>query len=358
MPIARKLPSGTWRVRVYSHVDEKTGKQIYKSFTGKTKREAEEKGRAYEKEAAAKKNSDLTVGDALERYISAKDGVLSASTVRGYRQMQSKYYDSLRDESIFNVTTESLQRFVSSISGDVSAKTVSNVYGLLSAALAMFRPDAVFRVSLPKKAKPKKTSPSSSDVQALYADADKEMKICIALAAFGGLRRGEICGLKYGDVKNGSISVHADMVENEHNQFVYKELPKTADSIRSVRVPNEVIKLIGKGKKDDFIVKRTPNAVTHAFTRLRNRQKLDICFHDLRHYFASVGAVLGIPDNYLADFGGWRRGSGVMKQIYQNIMVEERDKYQNIMVDHFSFMTQNMTQTMTQKEKSPVNTGP
>lgn len=340
MATAKQLPSGSYRVRVFTH-STPDGKKHYKSFTAPTKKEAERLAINYE---PPQKNHDLTVGEALDRYVASKKGVLSASTVRGYVQMKDKYYASLRDKPIYSINTEILQIYVSSITGTMSAKSVSNVYGLLSATLAMFRPDAVFRVSLPKKVKPKKLSPSSEQVQALFKGADRELQVCIALAAYGSLRRGEICGLKYKDIKNGVITVHADMVENEHNKFEYKEIPKTSDSVRTVRVPAEILELIGKGKPDEFIVKRTPNAVTHAFTRLRNRAGLDICLHDLRHYFASIGAVLSIPDNYLSDFGGWRRGSGVMKEIYQNIIPEERDKYQNIMVEHFSEMTRGMTQ--------------
>lgn len=351
MATAKRLPSGSWRVRIFTHRTP-DGKKHYKSFTAATKREAERMALDYE---PPQKDHDLTVGEALDRYIKVKKGVLSASTVRGYTQMMNgKYFETLKDKPIYSIDSETLQVFISTISGEVGAKSVSNIYGFLSAVLAMFRPDAVFRVSLPKKIKPKKLSPSSAQVQKLFDAADREMKVCIALAAYGSLRRGEICGLKYKDIKNGVISVHAVMVENEDNKFVYKPIPKTSDSVRDVRVPDTILDLIGKGKPDDFIVKRTPNAVTHAFTRLRNNAGLDICLHDLRHFFASIGVVLGIPDNYLSDFGGWRRGSGVMREIYQNIIQEERDKYQNIMVEHFSEMTRSMTRKKADHNGPPI----
>lgn len=40
MPKAKKLPSGNYRCRVFSHTDSE-GKKIYKSFTAPTKRQAE-----------------------------------------------------------------------------------------------------------------------------------------------------------------------------------------------------------------------------------------------------------------------------------------------------------------------------
>ena len=341
MATAKKLPSGSWRCRIYDYTDEK-GNQHYKSFTADTKRKAEKLADIY-LDACAERNRTaridrITVQEALTRYIDAKSGVLSPSTLRGYRKMAANDFGNIEDVDIFDLTSERLQRFISSLTRNRrrSPKTVSNIYGLLSAALSMFRPDAVFHVSLPKRAKQKKTAPSNRQIRELFFAADHEMKVCIALAAFGSMRRGEICALKYSDMKGDLISVHADIIENEDCKFVYKEIPKTSDSIRTVKLPHEVIKMIGKGKPDDFIVKRNPPAVTYSFRKLRDKLNLDIRFHDLRHYFASIGAVLGIPDTYMSDFGGWRRGSSVMKEVYQNVIEDEKEKYRDVMVDHFS----------------------
>lgn len=339
MATARKLPSGSWRCLVFDYIDD-NGKRRYKSFTAPTKKQAELAAAQYSSSEKVRSRSDLTVKQAISRYIASKEGVLSPSTVRGYRQMEKRYFGKIGATSIYKLTNESVQKFISNISNDVSAKTVSNVYGLFTAAIAMYRPEAAFRVSMPKKVKPKKTAPSSAQVQRLFSEADGELKICIALAAYGSMRRGEICALKYKDVTGCRVSIHADMVENDGNKFIYKEIPKTNDSVRTVTVPAEVATLIGAGPEDGFIIQRTPNAVTHAFTRLRNRLGIDICFHDLRHYFASIGAVLGIPDIYLSDFGGWRRGSGVLKDVYQNTIETEKIKYQDIMTEHFSGLMQ------------------
>ena len=336
MATARKLPSGSWRCRVYTGKDA-AGKNMYKSFTARTKREAELKATQYLNSPELQKHKNtVTVSDALERYITAKAGVLSPSSIRGYRQMQRRYYGSIGNADVYRLTTEDLQRFVSSIAGTVSAKTVSNVYGLLSSAVGMFRPDASFRVSLPKKVRQKRSSPTNRDIISLFGSADGDLKVCIALAAFGSLRRGEICALQYGDLDGCVLYVHADMVKNSENKFVYKEIPKTSDSVRRVVLPEMVVQLLGSGAPDEFIIKKTPNAVTSAFMKLRNRLGLGIRFHDLRHYYASIGAVLGVPDTYMSDFGGWRRGSGVLKEVYQDVMEDAGMEYRQKMNDHFS----------------------
>ena len=332
MATAKKLPSGSWRVRVYSHTEG--GQKKYKSFTAPTKKLAELAAAQF---TASEKTGgmDLTVQQAIERYISAKEGVLSPSTIRGYRQLQGKYYDSIGDLSVYKLTTEKLQRFISSISSGRSAKTVSNIYGLLMSAVGMFRPEAAFRVSLPKRVKQKKSAPAGDQIQQLFDAADDEMKICIALAAFGSLRRGEICGLKYKDIRGCLVSVHADMVEDADHNFLYKEIPKTSDSVRVVQIPQPIADLIGTGPADEFIIKRNPTSITHRFVALRDRLGIGMRFHDLRHYFASIGAVIGIPSTYLSDFGGWGRSSKVMQETYQGIFEADKQKYQDMMSDYF-----------------------
>ena len=336
MATAKRLPSGRWRIRVYLGKDP-SGKDVYKSFTGPTKRDVERTATTYVAENRFVTSVyDMTVKAALERYIKAKTPVLSPSTIRGYRVYQRSYYDSINDKKICQLVSEDMQMFISSLVGTVSAKSVSNIYSLLLSSVTMFRPDAVFRVTLPSKKKVRKSSPSDADVKTLFLQARPELQLCIALAAFGSLRRGEICALKHCDVTGQSVYVHADMVVDENNEYHYKEIPKTSDSIRTVLLPQEVIDLIPDGVDDEFIVSVNPDALTSRFRRLRDRLGINVCFHDLRHYFASIGVVLGIPDRYLSEFGGWRNESSVMKQVYQNRIDEAAKEYANTLVSHFS----------------------
>jgi hypothetical protein len=87
MATAKKLPSGSWRVQVYSHKDN--GKKVYESFTAPTKAEAEMKAAKYAMQKKLRARYDLTVKDALEGYINAKEGVLSPGTIRGYDRMRN-----------------------------------------------------------------------------------------------------------------------------------------------------------------------------------------------------------------------------------------------------------------------------
>lgn len=335
MATAKKQPSGAWKCRVYSHTDE-NGKKHYRAFTAATKQEAEQEAAKFSGSMERAARVDLTVSEALEGYISAKTGVLSPKTVREYKGMQNRCYGSINHERIRRLDNIRMQQFVSDLSKESAPKTVRNVYALLVAAIALYLPDKTFKVTLPARVKRKACAPSDADVRVLFSSASDWMKICIALSAFGSLRRGEICALTFGDIEGNTIHVNKDIVQDAASEWVIKDMPKTAESVRDVNVPTEVIQLIGKGEKGTRIIDKNPNSVTLAFIRLRNRLNIDIRFHDLRHYFASIGAVLNIPDIYLASFGGWRIGSGVMKEVYQNRIMGQIAEYSDTMISHFA----------------------
>lgn len=168
----------------------------------------------------------------------------------------------------------------------------------------------------------------------LYETAKPKLKVCIAFAMCG-LRRSEICGLKYEDIKDGIAHIHAEIVQDKNQKWVYKDRPKTDDSDRYVRLPKFVLDLIGEG--EGFVVSYyNLNSITQAFIDHRNRLGLDVRLHDLRHFFASSAAALKIPDIYTADMGGWDRNSSVLKTVYQNNIKTMSEYYEKKMNEPLS----------------------
>ena len=341
MARAKKLPSGNWRARAYSHTTP-DGKKHYESFTASTKQEAEMLAAKFSNSRSSYNIFDLTVSTAIDKYIDSKTNVLSPSTIRGYRQVQGKYFDSIGNMKVKKLTSKDIQFFISDLSAKLSSKTVKNIYGLLTASIALFAPDIHFRVTLPMKEKTLSESPSESDVMALYDSAQEWLKKCIALGAFGGLRRGEISALKFKDIQNNSIYVHADFVLDEYNVWHYKPMPKTVKSVRTVKLPGRVIELLGTGSPDAYVVGVMPDKITKGFYRLKENHKIDIRFHDLRHYYASIGSILGIPDFVMADFGGWEHDSKSLKQSYQGNIKSITDGYSKKLNDHFDTLIENV----------------
>lgn len=329
MPKAKKLPSGSWRTQAYSFTDG-NGKRHYESFTAPTKAEAEMLASRFAMDKKRHSRCDLTVSEAIAGYIRAKEGVLSVSTIRGYDKMLRCNYDAIGNKRIKQLTNEDMQLFVSDLAKKYSAKTVGNIYGLLKASIGLYMPDLHFRVTLPVKTKTRPTSASTEDVRALIHEAGPEMKIRIALAACG-LRRGEMCALKYEDIENGVAHIHATLAQDKNNRWIYKDIPKTAGSDRYVTLPPVVVDMIGTGS--GRIIKCYPPAVTAGFIRLRKKCGIDKRLHDMRHFFASSAAILGIPDIYLADMGGWERDSSVLKSVYQNNITKMSDFYSRKMAN-------------------------
>jgi len=343
MATAKRQPSGMWKVRVYSHTSS-DGKKHYRAFTAPTKQEAEQLAARFSGSSDRAARVDLTVAEAIEGYIRAKENVLSSSTIYGYRVLERNCFDDIGHIKIAKLSSAKVQQFISDLSAEKSPKYVRNIYTLLSSSIALYDPEITFRITLPSKQKKRAYAPSDDNIKALYNAAPDWLKICIALAAFGSMRRGEIRALKYGDIEGNVIHVHADIVRGANGSWVYKEMPKTVDSFRDVLLPSQVIELIGTGDPDEYIIPDgTPNRITDTFMHLRDSLGLPhIKFHSLRMYYCSVSAAIGIPQSYTERAGGWHTNSPIMRDVYQKPIQEYEKSYSGKLCDHFNDMLKNV----------------
>ena len=336
MATAKKLPSGSWRIRVYSHTED--GKKVYRSFTSddpspKGKRKVELEAAQFAAEQERKKHSAITVGDAIERYITSKASVVSPSTLRGYRSLQKQHYKPLERIQIDRLTDETVQLWISDISVGRSPKTVRNIYTLLSSAVNMFDRSVRLDPELPAKQQPDLYTPIDKDVQRLIDHVrGKDLEICICLAAFGPMRRGEICALESGDINGNVVTVRRAMVLGPDKQWCIKQ-PKTYAGYREIEYPREVIALMSgrQGRLFDF----TPDALSNRFKRAVIYAGLHhFRFHDLRHYSASIQHAMGIPDEYIMARGGWA-SDYVMKRVYRHALSDKERQYNDKVSGYF-----------------------
>lgn len=339
---AKKLPSGSWNVRIYDYTDE-SGKPLYRSFTASTKADAEMQAASFKATKHRIQRNDLTIGEAVDKYISVKEGTLSESTIAGYVK-DARQLSQISNLHINKVTSEELQRFISAFNKDHSPKTTKNVMGLVLSSIRMFKPDAVFNITMPMYVKPKLRIPDDNDIKLLMDAAPRKMKLCIALGC-KSVRRGEICAIKLKDIKEDgdgfSIHVHGDCVLDRHNQWVFKDTPKTPESDRYVLVGRQVIDLVDVTDKDAYIVDYRPNTITQQFGHLSKRLGIKMNFHATRHYYASIMAYLGVPDFVTAEMGGWRDTGGAMKRIYQGVQEERTKQFLQQSDAHFNALMEN-----------------
>lgn len=330
MPNAKLLPSGHYRVRVYSHTEN--GVRKYESFTAPTKKEAEQKARQFSEKKDRGNKSDITVINAIKGYIAVKEKVLSPSTIKGYNAILHNY-ESIKDIRLSRLDNLTIQGFINELAGKSSPKYVRNVYALFTSSVRLYDQDLVFRITLPQKAKRIKKAPSDDDVKMLYDKASGTLKKGIFFGMLG-LRRGEICALLYSDIEGNILHVNKDMVKGMDG-WVVKDIPKTSESERMIELPDNFRDIIGYG--DDRIVKCCPNYLTTYFHRLGLKNDIEICFHDLRHYFASIAHAMGIPDKYIMTMGGWK-SDNVLKNVYKNSIEDIEKKYRSEYADKISHL--------------------
>lgn len=152
----------------------------------------------------------------------------------------------------------------------------------------------------------------------------KELGILISMCM--GLRIGEVCGLKWGDVDLNNMTVHIRHTvsriykgsdENTNRTKLKVDIPKTASSYRDVPITKDLAEILRREsaqyKKDIYIVTGSgkptePRRYRECLNRLLDRLGLPhIKFHSLRHSFATrcieaggdcktVSALLGHSD--------------------------------------------------------------
>lgn len=331
MPTAKKLPSGTWRVRVY--VGKKDGKTITQSFTGPTKKDAERKASTF---LAVTKHNDLTFGEAAEKYIEAKTNVLSPNTIRTYR-LHNNRLASLHGVRVSRLDSEKAQRAVDQLSRTLAPKTVASCYGFLTAVLAMFEPGTVLRVTLPERQKKETPIPTDEEVDLMIREAPSEdLRLAIQLAAFGSLRSGEACALSRDMVQKNHIHIGRTYALDDAQNWIIKNSPKTSAGNRDIPLPSPLMAQIrASNREDGRIIKYTPSSLHDAFRRLTKRLKIyPYKFHSLRHYFASMLHAKGVPDKVIAKLGGWEDVSTLQK-IYQHATADKLEEASQILNDLF-----------------------
>jgi len=336
MATAKKLPSGKYRCLIF--VGMENGKRKYKSFTADTKREAERMAVNYQTDLEDKQ---YTVSEMISRYIKSKEKILSQTTLKAYISIQNNLMKEISNIKVKSLNSSNTQAWIGSISAGHSPKTVKNAYGLLSAALELYAPEIRLSVKLPQQEKRKTYVPTDEDIKILMEylkEYDQDMYIACNLAAFGTMRRSEICALTADDVKGNTISVNKAMVLSVNDEWILKTT-KNISSTRDIEMPDFVIDML---PKEGRLVNISPSRVSDRFIKYLKR--LDIRrfrFHDLRHYSASIMHAIGVPDVYIMERGGWS-SDYTLKNIYRGSMDDFSRKFTNMTNDHFTAMQHEM----------------
>lgn len=318
---ATKLPSGNWRCRVCIGTDT-SGKRHWKSVTAPTKARAERDAAAlmveYEAEEQVIDKSSLS--QAAARFIAQHESVLSPSTIKAYTSISrsiERYDKGLWESSVYRISTADIQKLIDVMAREgLSAKTIHNVNAFISAVLTSC--DVQLRhPKLPKKVKTGMNIPDISTVkQILEAVKGTDLEVPVMLAAFGSMRRGEICALQMEDIEGNVAHVHRDMVMDKNNNWVTKA-PKTYTSDRYIELPDFVIQAI---KEKGCITKKNPGCISKNYKDALCRAGIPhYTFHALRHFSISYMHALGVPDIYIMQRSG-HATSNVLRSVYTHTL--------------------------------------
>ena len=206
-----ELPSGKWRCQVM--VDGKRFDVIEDDPATAHAKALAVKAGLLEQEKSPK---DLTVGEAIDRYIESKDAVLSPSTIYGYKRVRTYALQDIMDIRLSDLTQETIQRAVNRMARDKSPKSVRNAHGLLSAVLSVYRPNMVLRTTLPQRQVIEASVPDDNQITMIVQGCiGTKAELPILLAIWLGLRASEIRGLTWDCVKDGKIHICKAIVDTE-----------------------------------------------------------------------------------------------------------------------------------------------
>ena len=331
--MATKLPSGKYRSRAYY---TENGKRKFISFTADTAKEADYLALSYK--LGKKRLSDkanVTIGDAVEDYISSNINVLSPSTIRGYRTVQRAWIQGINNIPMGKMTNELLQRWINGLARKLSPKSVSNAWGLVSTVLRTYMPEEKFNINLPKKKKVDIIIPTSEDITEMCNASDDELKLAILLASNCGLRRGEISALKWSDVdlKKKVIKVRTAVVLDEDG-FLQSKAPKSYAGNREVDITAAVLDILQQKDQTKPVCTLSPNQITDRFARMCKRIGMEYHFHLLRHFYCSTLAMLGVPEAIAEKLCG--HSSAMVHKIYVHTMDDIEKKFREDIVSHFN----------------------
>lgn len=213
-----------WEARITVGRDPGTGKQIQKSFSGKTQKEVREKMQA----AAVAVNTGtytppakLTVGQWLETWSAEYLGNKKPSTVTAYHSNIKLYLKpAFGAVKLSELHPHDVQAFINSLD-HLSPASVHLVHKVLHVAmekavqLEYIHRNPAARCILPKAEK-KDIHPLDDAQTALLlaASKGKDIEHIVSVALFTGLRMGEIAGLTWDcvDLKNGILTINKQLL--------------------------------------------------------------------------------------------------------------------------------------------------
>lgn len=350
-----KTKSGSYRTVICVGLDTASGKRLFKTLTGKTKRDVIRKAQNTYQEYDGITVSSDSFYNAAVNFSETRKPVASPNTYRDYksrlRTLQA-VSPGFCAKSVMSITTADVQAVLNNMLSPHEAvyrkgrerkptkhimracapKTIANYWGFINSVLKdagrFVRPP-----QLPQKVRPHLLVPTDADMKMILSAADRDLSICIRLGAYGPMREGEICALSLDDIRGNVVHVSKDIAYYDGGGYGVKDIPKTEVSDRFIEFPANLINEI---RSQGYVTQYNPKTLRYQYRKLLDQLQLPpFRFHDLRHYGASIMHAKKIPDAYIMKRGGWSTDS-TLKNVYRHTLADQEAEFTNIALSHFS----------------------
>jgi len=348
MAYFQKIKSG-WRFTIDVGRDPITGKRKQLTRSGFAKKtEAQEEAARLKKEYGKKQATSLTfegLYDIWNRSAEAKESTLSQ---RDYivRAHILPYFAKKKVEKVKPMDVENFIQWLKS--KGMATSSVVNVRGYLLALfnkavdLELVEKNPVSNIKV-KKEKKNKVVWKVEEAQEFLEFCEERSLYWLAyyLALYGGMRIGEICALRWEDIREGSIFIERTAAQVKGRWII--QTPKTDGSIREIplnKTLEEKLEIWKEYKKDDWLFSGKnqfiiPNTIRNDFNRLvANTELPDIDFHDMRATHITMLLDAGVPVHIVAKRVGHSDISmtlNVYSRVHDDRLKESSDKIEEIL---------------------------
>ena len=339
--LRRRRNTDQWECSL-SHTDPLTGETVrtYHTLVAKTQRQAERARDALIVDLELRGGAvggGVTVRDFMGAFLSYKEksGTIEPSTVRSYRAEGRLICTYLGNVALADLSVPEVNRWMARMTADGYApKSVAKPFRLLKQALKWAMSQDLVRKNVCEYCKPPKRVKTPINALdraertrmlrlAVAAEATSPLGLAIELALTTGMRRGEVCALRWSDVGDDGTVTVSHALGNGEGGFYLKE-PKTGSSARTIPLTahtaailkakradsRRVLAEMGVPAGDPFVLGTqepesrpyNPTQLGKDFSAFCKMNGFRCTFHDLRHTFATMMIANGCDVRTMASY--------------------------------------------------------
>ena len=326
--MVRKRSDGRWEGRIVVGHKE-NGDSIFRYVYAPTQKELSAKLRQHidrYQGADLTGQSRMTLSEWLDQWLESMADTLRHNTLRNYRSyVENHIRPSLGDKQLARLTPRDVQQFYEKLGGTLASGTVRRIHttlhGVLKAAQKahLIASNPTEQIIAPKFSYGEKQilTDEQLDVFMKVITGDEVWCDFFYTELTTGLRRGEICGLKWKDFDevSGTLKVCRTVYREDGSGLTAGDT-KTSAGTRKIVLPLSTAALLSKRKASAMTEWIFPNPLKpeqpadpgSAYRRLKVLLKQaglpSIRFHDLRHTFATHALASGVDVKTLSGILG------------------------------------------------------